>query len=127
VGAILNDDGSGNLVHHTFTDVAVDANSVLVKYTWNGDANLDGLVNADDYFLVDSGFITQKGGWYNGDFNYDGIVNADDYFLIDSAYIGQSGTLSRRIAAVPEPGMLGALGLGMMMLAGRVRRRTRTR
>jgi len=29
-----------------------------------------------------------------GDFNYDGVINADDYFLIDSAYIGQSGPLA---------------------------------
>ena len=70
------------------------AESIRVKYTWNGDANLDGVVNADDYFQTDSGFITQKGGWYNGDFNYDSVVNADDYFLIDSAFIGQSGPLA---------------------------------
>jgi len=127
VGAILNDDGSGKAICDTFAGVPVNASSVLLKYTWNGDANLDGIVNADDYFLADSGFITQKGGWYNGDFNYDGIVNADDYFMIDSAFIGQTATLSGRIAAVPEPGMLRALGLGMMLLAGRVRRGTRTR
>jgi hypothetical protein len=35
---------------------------------------------------------------YNGDFNYDGMVNADDYFQIDSAFIGQSGPLSARAA-----------------------------
>ncbi|MCY2953590.1 MAG: leucine-rich repeat domain-containing protein [Planctomycetota bacterium] len=72
---------------------------ILIKYTWNGDANLDGVINADDYFLADSGFITQRGGWGNGDFNYDGVINADDYFLIDSAYIGQSGVLA---ASKPE-------------------------
>jgi hypothetical protein len=77
----------------------VATNDILVKFTWNGDANIDGVVNADDYFQIDSGFISQKGGWYNGDFNYDGVVNADDYFQIDSAFIGQSGPLS---ASQPE-------------------------
>jgi hypothetical protein len=72
---------------------------VLVKYTWDGDANLDGVVNADDYFQIDSGYITQAKGYQNGDFNYDDIINADDYFLIDSAYIGQSGSLA---ASKPE-------------------------
>jgi hypothetical protein len=38
--------------------------------------------------------ISVEGGGGNGDFNYDGVVNADDYFLIDSAYIGQSGVLA---------------------------------
>ncbi|MCY2954343.1 MAG: SBBP repeat-containing protein, partial [Planctomycetota bacterium] len=86
-----------------FTGLGVgvnDGGEVLVKYTWDGDANLDGIVNADDYFLADSGYITQKGGWGNGDFNYDGVINADDYFLIDSAFIGQSGPLA---ASKPEP------------------------
>ncbi len=74
--------------------VALDDNNVLIRYTWTGDANLDGLVNADDYFLIDSGFVTQQGGYQNGDLNYDNLVNADDYFLIDSAFITQTGPLA---------------------------------
>ncbi|MCY2952930.1 MAG: hypothetical protein NTU53_13280 [Planctomycetota bacterium] len=38
--------------------------------------------------------IDHRKGYYNGDFNYDGVVNADDYFLIDSAFIGQSEPLA---------------------------------
>jgi len=72
----------------------VRLNNILVRYAWNGVANLDGVVNADDYFQMDSGFISQKKSYYNGDFNYDGVINADDYFLIDSAFIGQSGPLA---------------------------------
>ncbi|MCY2952159.1 MAG: lamin tail domain-containing protein [Planctomycetota bacterium] len=82
--------------------VAIKDDSVLVKYTWNGDANLDGIVNADDYFFVDSGFVIQQGGYENGDLNYDGVVNADDYFLIDSAFIIQSGPLAAP-ADPPQP------------------------
>ncbi|MCY2954342.1 MAG: hypothetical protein NTU53_20620 [Planctomycetota bacterium] len=70
------------------------ASQIRVQRTYYGDANLDGVVNADDYFQTDSGFISQKPGWYNGDFNYDGVINADDYFLIDSAFVGQSGPLA---------------------------------
>ncbi|MCY2953622.1 MAG: endo-1,4-beta-xylanase [Planctomycetota bacterium] len=94
LAAILNDRGDGTSILTAIDGVPVGPNDVVVKYTWNGDANLDGLVNADDYFLADSGYITQKGDWYNGDFNYDDTINADDYFLIDSAYIGQSGPLA---------------------------------
>ena len=94
----VNDRGGQSLV-----DPSADRNAIVVVYTWNGDANLDGVVNADDYFRIDSGFITQAKGYQNGDFNYDGLINADDYFLIDSAYIGQSGPLaaSKPESAVP--------------------------
>ncbi|MCY2954352.1 MAG: PKD domain-containing protein [Planctomycetota bacterium] len=94
LAAVINDKGDGIPFRTEILGQPVGANDVIVKYTWDGDANLDGVVNADDYFQIDSGYITQKGGYYNGDFNYDGVVNADDYFLIDSAYIGQSGPLA---------------------------------
>jgi hypothetical protein len=85
--------------------LAEDANNIVVKYSWNGDVNQDGFVNADDYFAVDSGYITQVGGYANGDLNFDGLVNADDYFLIDSAYIGQSSGLSadQDVLAIAQP------------------------
>jgi GH25 family lysozyme M1 (1,4-beta-N-acetylmuramidase) len=70
----------------------VDASSVLVKYTYAGDANLDGKVNIDDYGRIDAN-VGQSGstfGWYNGDFNLDGKINIDDYGLIDSV-IGAQG------------------------------------
>jgi hypothetical protein len=96
LAAILNDSDSKDHtpIKTSFAGQSVLATDVLVKYTWDGDANLDGVVNADDYFQIDSGYITQSKGWYNGDFNYDDVINADDYFLIDSAYIGQSGPLA---------------------------------
>ncbi len=70
---------------------AVAATDVLLKYTYYGDANLDGVVNGTDYALVDAGFLAARRpspltGWYNGDFNYDGKVDASDYTLIDNAF-----------------------------------------
>ncbi len=85
---------------NTTLGIAPTDNSVRVKYTWNGDANLDGLVNADDYFQIDSGFITQARGFSNGDFNFDNLINADDYFLIDSSFIAQTGPLN---SSSPQP------------------------
>ena len=66
-------------------------------YTYTGDANMDGKVDADDYFQIDSNY-NKSGptpgsgtafGFNKGDFNYDGHINGDDYFLIDSAYANQ--------------------------------------
>jgi hypothetical protein len=100
LAVMLNDTiNPAGAIFSKFAGQTVDANAILVRHTWDGDGNLDGLVNADDYFLIDSGFITQGKGYQSGDFNYDGVINADDYFLIDSAYIGQSGPLA---ASKPE-------------------------
>jgi hypothetical protein len=67
-----------------FNGVTVDATAVLVKYTYGGDANLDGFVTGDDYSAIDFGILVPgAAGWLNGDFNYDGAVTGDDYAAID--------------------------------------------
>jgi hypothetical protein len=73
--------------------LTVDATTVIVKYTFAGDSNLDGMITGDDYFQIDSAYPTGAHGWLNGDFNYDGILNGDDYFLIDSNFPQQAVVL----------------------------------
>ena len=80
-----------------FDGTSVAPTDVLVKYTWNGDANFDGRVTFDDYVRIDTGFGTGLTGWANGDFNYSGSVNFDDYVMIDIAFNAQNGTLARAI------------------------------
>ncbi len=69
------------------------ADSIIIKYTYAGDANLDGVINGDDYFQIDSAFPQALHDYFNGDFNYDGVVNGDDYFLIDSNFPAQDSVL----------------------------------
>ncbi len=92
--------------------------SVLVKYTRFGDSNLDGVVDGSDYALIDTGFTSggTLGGWVFGDYDYSGTVDGSDYALIDTGFISQTG-------ALPEPTIIGLLGLGSM---GMLRRRNRT-
>jgi hypothetical protein len=82
VGEVLGIGAGGDT--SVWNGETVTAGDVIVKYTYAGDANLDGEINADDYALIDfnaHGQLTL--GYYNGDFNVDGSVNADDYALID--------------------------------------------
>jgi hypothetical protein len=72
---------------------AVDSSAVIIKYTYAGDANLDGVISGDDYFQIDSSFPAGKHGWLNGDFNFDGAIDGDDYFLIDSNFPAQGAPL----------------------------------
>ena len=82
--------GIANTQTASFGGEAVDATSVLIKYTYGGDANLDGKFNIDDYVKIDTGIAAAVTGWSNGDFNYDGKVNIDDYVIIDS-HVGTQG------------------------------------
>ncbi len=77
-----------------FDGQPVSSTDVIVKFTYFGDANLDGQVDGLDYALIDNS-VNQAtlGGWQNGDFNYDGNINGDDYSLIDNAFNTQTSAM----------------------------------
>ena len=77
----------------SFEGLTVATSDVLIKYTYYGDANLDGAVDGSDYTLIDAGFNGGLTGWQNGDFNYDGVVDGSDYTLIDNAFNTQGASL----------------------------------
>jgi hypothetical protein len=103
-------------------------------YTYAGDANLDGTIDAGDYGIIDN-FVQVAGadGYGNGDFNYDGFIDAGDYGIIDNNIQSQGpafpvggsadSTGLAGVTAVPEPASLGVLGLGAFGLLARRRRR----
>ena len=111
---------------------------VLVKYTYYGDANLDGKVDGQDYGRIDAGYLSggTQTGWYNGDFNYDGRVDGSDYTLIDNGFDKQAGNLSTatagltaagtdEVAAVPEPAGIAVVAVSIGVLRCRRRRANR--
>jgi hypothetical protein len=115
----------------TFGGQPFTSTDALVMYTYTGDANLDGKINADDYFQIDS-HINKSAhsakSWFNGDFNYDGQTNGDDYFLIDNAFAAHGAPFTSApslgsVIAVPEP----AVGFSLVALpaALAIRRRRR--
>jgi hypothetical protein len=70
-----------------------------------GDANLDGVVNVDDYLAIDRGYLLHLTGWANGDFSGDGVVNAADFALIDQAYGIQHPHAASALALTPSPSL----------------------
>ncbi len=75
------------------------ANDVVLKWTYPGDITLDGYVNANDYALLDIGYLSgfdgtsRKAQWENGDFNGDGVVNVLDFQLADAS-LEQEGNMA---------------------------------
>jgi hypothetical protein len=89
--AVLSLDGTATAL---FKGQTADATSVLIKYTYDGDANLDGVVSGDDYSSIDFSILTPgASGYFNGDFNYDGLISGDDYSAIDFNLLAQGAPL----------------------------------
>jgi autotransporter-associated beta strand protein len=102
--------------------------NVLLRYTYFGDANLDGQVNTADFSALAAAFNSASGTWQTGDFNYDGVVNAIDFNLLASDFgltpiPGEPLGGQSLGALVPEPASLSLVGLGAMALLGRRRRK----
>jgi hypothetical protein len=143
LGILLNNDGSGvggNLFYGdgvgfpTFNGQTIGEFDTLVKYTWLGDADLNGLVDSVDFGLFQAGFDNSAPytGWAFGDFDYNGVVDSVDFGLFQTGLGGQTGTLLRSgggnalaISAIPEPGTWVLGGLGLLGLAGMKLRRRR--
>jgi hypothetical protein len=110
LAAILNDNGGGTPLMGTFNGVPVDANSILIKYTYDGDSDLDGDVDADDYARIDGGFAQRNSpgfvaSYRTGDFDYSNSVNSDDFFLIDRAFSSQGSALGEVVPQAAESAM----------------------
>ena len=65
---------------------AVDATTLIIKYTYSGDVDVNGVVDGADYGVIDN-WVQFPGtnGYMNGDFNYDGVIDGADYGIIDNA------------------------------------------
>jgi hypothetical protein len=61
----------------------VDTSSILIKFTYEGDTNLDGVVDVPDLGNLASNWRTAA-PWTGGDFDYSGFVDVADLGLIAS-------------------------------------------
>ncbi|HEY7089090.1 MAG TPA: hypothetical protein VH518_13430, partial [Tepidisphaeraceae bacterium] len=135
----------------TFAGQSVNSSSVLLKYTYAGDADLDGDADGVDIGTWATNFTGELGGtgsqvWTQGDWDYDGDVDGVDAGLWAQAFTGELGgaglgsvvvdaPLKPEAAAilkglgvtvVPEPALAGSIFLASAALVG-CRRRSRAR
>ena len=95
----------------TFQGMQVDADTVLVRRTRYGDADLSGTVNLLDFNRLAANFgVIGNALWTQGDFNYDGSVNLLDFNRL-AANFGMSAAgaevtpqdWANLASAIPEP------------------------
>ncbi|HEY7091076.1 MAG TPA: hypothetical protein VH518_23465 [Tepidisphaeraceae bacterium] len=135
----------------TFYGHSVDSTSVLIKYTYFGDADLDGDADGVDIGTWATNFTGELGGtgtkvWTQGDWDYDGDVDGVDAgkwaqsftgelgggglgsLVIDTPMSPQAAAILRGlgITVVPEPTACALAGLAAGLLR-RGRRGTSTR
>jgi autotransporter-associated beta strand protein len=121
--------------------VNITGSAVIVKYTYTGDASLDGKVDlGNDFDLFLQGYLGGGTGWVMGDFNYDGVVDTADFQLfVDGAAaqgmalgelekaVAGNGQLSAAqkaslLAVIPEPTAAGLMMVAMVGVVGRRRK-----
>jgi len=113
----------------SFNGRPIDATTVLLKYTYYGDTDLNGVVNFDDYVLIDLAFNMQSGTLGRALSFLDGsdpgtrgmdtaaLRTVQQHLAEFGAGYGQ-----HFVAAVPEPHVLALLSLPAVACFGRRRR-----
>jgi hypothetical protein len=106
----------------TFSGQSVAAADVLLSYTYFGDANIDGKVNALDFNALASNFGAADQNWIQGDFNYDGTIDSLDFTALSANFNAAAIPAGALGSLVPEPAALSGVLLGCVALR-RSRRR----
>jgi hypothetical protein len=85
------DGGSGTWMGQAIND----PNNVLVRMTYYGDGNLDGVVNKFDVAALAQGYSGLAGyiGWSDGDYTYAGYISKLDISLLAESYVFQGAPL----------------------------------
>jgi len=112
------------IINHWFTvkdfaEVFFDYSDIVFHETPMGDANNDGRVDQNDFFVLSFNFgLVDEPTWEDGDFNDDGIVDFEDFLGLAFNFDG-----ALQAAAVPEPNG-SYLIIGAVACLGFRRRRT---
>ena len=111
----LNSDGvvdEDDMIFHVETLVEWDNGVTNGVGTYQGDFNLDGVVNATDLQIMQGSFGSSGVGFAAGNANCDTVVNATDLQILQ-------GVFGSAAAAVPEPLTVGLLAVGGMAVLRR--------
>lgn len=115
---------SSNDRFHTITGTSVNSNMTLaylptatqltLTAALPGDANLNGIVNFEDFVQLSNNFNANETLWQDGNFNQDGITNFEDFVLLANNF--GSMVPNGLAVVVPEPASWLIVALGAAVL-----------
>jgi hypothetical protein len=118
----LDDEVGPNLAGLILTkNYSATSLQLVASAEFDGDANLNGAVDINDFNTVASNFGDTGQNWLQGDFNGDGVVNLLDLNAIATHFGSGVSTPLARGALVPEP----SLGLMLFVVPALFRRARR--
>lgn len=108
-----------------YQSIPLSPTDVIVRYTYLGDTDFNGLVDQTDLSNLIRGLRENLTGWRHGDNNYDGVVDADDLANLlftlrrqGSPFPG-TGDPPSNSGPVPEPASFTCLAAGLFLLQRR--------
>ena len=107
---VVWDNNRGDGFFTSFDGVTVGTQTVIVKFSWVADLDLDGVVTSNDAIVFANSYTEGAPATHSvGDLNYNGVFDTSDAILFANAY-------SESLAHLPEPASLGVLALGSALL-----------
>src|SRR6185295_5878857 len=103
-------DNAGN----PFEGTPVSLTSILIKFTWQDDLNMDGTVDNTDAGNFSNSYdngATSGHTFVEGDLNYDGVIDNTDAGIFSNSY-----NVNPPLATLPEPSSFLLAGLGLLGL-----------
>jgi glucose/arabinose dehydrogenase len=99
-----------------FSGQPVTADSIILKYTYYGDIDQNGQVDADDLTVFANNFGRTTGATQiNGDIDFNGAVNADDLTVFANNFNKGVGNPlgAANVQAVPEPRTIALMAIAL--------------
>src|SRR5205814_822048 len=99
----------------TWAGSTIDSTTIVGKYTYFGDVDLDGQVTPGDYGVLDANLGTTPLpgiAILSGDADFDGTVTPGDYGILDANLgSGMASPLAPANVAIPEPSACAAIAI----------------